>query len=193
MIEAIGKIRIGSYRENPQPFYGPLVHAKAAEKVLKATAELKKVGARVLVEGAIEGDSGALISPTLVDVTGIKNIADEEVFGPLLKLYWAESLEEAICIGNDTRYGLCASLLSDDKEEFKIFYDQIRAGVINWNRPTTGSSSYGPFGGVGLSGNYRPSGYFACDYTSYAVASNMNENLSGTLSAIPAGLELRGA
>jgi succinylglutamic semialdehyde dehydrogenase len=43
--------------------------------------------------------------------------------------------------------------------------------VVNWNRPTTGASGRLPFGGVGLSGNHRPSGYFAADYCSYPVAS----------------------
>jgi succinylglutamic semialdehyde dehydrogenase len=47
----------------------------------------------------------------------------------------------------------------------------VRAGVVNWNRPTTGASSAAPFGGVGLSGNHRPSAYYAADYCAYPVAS----------------------
>ena len=48
---------------------------------------------------------------------------------------------------------------------------EIRAGVINWNRPTNGASSAAPFGGVGISGNHRPTAYYAADYCAYPVVS----------------------
>ena len=74
-------------------------------------------------------------------------------------------------------YGLVAGLLSDNKDLYDRFYRKIRAGVINWNRQTTGASGRMPFGGVGASGNHRPSGYYASDYCSYPVASNELERL----------------
>ena len=46
-----------------------------------------------------------------------------------------------------------------------------RAGVVNWNRPTNGAASNAPFGGIGLSGNHRPSAYYAADYSAWPVAS----------------------
>jgi len=61
-------------------------------------------------------------------------------------------------------------LLSDNRELYEQFAREIRAGVINWNRPTTGASGALPFGGIGRSGNHRPSGYYAADYCSQAVA-----------------------
>jgi succinylglutamic semialdehyde dehydrogenase len=66
---------------------------------------------------------------------------------------------------------LTAGLLSDDRAVWTEFYRDIRAGVVNWNRPLTGASSALPFGGIGDSGNHRPSAYFAADYCSYPVAS----------------------
>ena len=54
----------------------------------------------------------------------------------------------------------------------------IRAGVVSWNRQTTGASGSLPFGGVGLSGNHHPSGYYAADYCSYPVASLENPKLA---------------
>ena len=87
---------------------------------------------------------------------------------------FAKALNEA----NNTQYGLAASLLSDDKKLFEEFYNSVRAGVVNWNRPTTGASSTAPFGGVGASGNHRPSAYFASDYCSYPVASVEFEELT---------------
>ena len=46
----------------------------------------------------------------------------------------------------------------------------MRAGVVNWNRPTTGASSSAPFGGIGGSGNHRPSAFYAADYCAFPVA-----------------------
>jgi len=46
----------------------------------------------------------------------------------------------------------------------------VRAGVVNWNRPTTGASSAAPFGGIGASGNHRPSAFYAADYCAFPVA-----------------------
>ncbi len=66
---------------------------------------------------------------------------------------------------------MAAGLLSDDPERYHLFYQRVRAGIINWNKPTTGAASNLPFGGVGLSGNHRPSAYFAADYCSYPIAS----------------------
>jgi succinylglutamic semialdehyde dehydrogenase len=43
--------------------------------------------------------------------------------------------------------------------------------VINWNKPTNGAPSTAPFGGVGLSGNHRPSAFYAADYCAYPVTS----------------------
>ena len=52
-----------------------------------------------------------------------------------------------------------------------IFFAHIRAGIVNWNKPITGASSAAPFGGIGDSGNHRPSAYYAADYCAYPVAS----------------------
>lgn len=51
------------------------------------------------------------------------------------------------------------------------FFKQIRAGIVNWNKPITGASSAAPFGGIGASGNHRASAYYAADYCAYPVSS----------------------
>jgi len=58
---------------------------------------------------------------------------------------------------------------------------KAHAGVVNWNRPTTGASSNQPFGGIGDSGNLRPSAYYAADYCSYPVASLQHPRIEGAL------------
>ncbi len=79
--------------------------------------------------------------------------------------------DAAIAEANATRFGLSASLIGGSPELFDHFWWGVRAGVINWNRPTNGASSAAPFGGVGLSGNHRPSAFYAADYCAYPVAS----------------------
>ena len=81
------------------------------------------------------------------------------------------NFDAALREANATRYGLSAGLVSDRRENYEPFSRVVRAGVVNWNLPLTGASSQLPFGGVGLSGNHRPSAYFAADYCSYPVAS----------------------
>ena len=62
-------------------------------------------------------------------------------------------------------------MIGGTQKDYDVFWANIRAGVINWNKPTNGASSAMPFGGVGLSGNHRPSAYYAADYCAYPVAS----------------------
>src|SRR5262249_12511968 len=119
------------------------------------------LGGKQLVE--LQSKEEALLTPAIVDMTG-RTVSDEELFGPILQVIRASSFDEAVKIANDTSYGLVAGLISDSEDEYKLFYNTVRAGVINWNMPTTGASSQAPFGGLGRSGNYRPSGYFAADY-----------------------------
>ena len=99
-----------------------------------------------------------------------------EYFGPLLQVKRVADFDTAIEEANRTRYGLSAGLLSDRRELWDKFIAEIRAGVVNWNQQTTGARGDAPFGGLGLSGNHRPSAYYAADYCAYPVASiEMNE------------------
>ena len=81
------------------------------------------------------------------------------------------SFDEAIGLANATRYGLSAGLIGGDEALWSRFLSRIGAGVVNWNRPTTGAAGDMPFGGLGRSGNHRPSAYYAADYCAYPVAS----------------------
>ena len=183
LVRAAGALRIGEPFENPAPFIGPLISPAAAQHSLNTFDDRVKAGGRVLLGMNRIGEN--TVSPGIVDCTG-KMMPDEECFGPLLQVYRVKNLDAAIKRANDTAYGLSAALLSDDEEKFRHFLNSVRAGVINWNRPTTGASGALPFGGVGTSGNHRPSGYFAVDYCNYPVASLQADELS--MPALPPGL-----
>jgi succinylglutamic semialdehyde dehydrogenase len=132
---------------------------------------------------SVEGLSGAFVSPGLIDVTG-ETIPDEELFAPLLQVRRVGSFDEAVAVANATRYGLSAGLISNETGRWDHFLKRIRAGVVNWNRPTTGAAGTMPFGGLGSSGNHRPSAYYAADYCAYPVASFEAQGVANTLGDI---------
>jgi succinylglutamic semialdehyde dehydrogenase len=119
-----------------------------------------------------------MLSPGIIDVSGIDGLVDEEYFGPLLQLIRYDDFDHAIAIANRTRYGLAAGLLSTRHAQFERFERRIRAGIVNWNRPLTGASSAAPFGGIGASGNHRPSAYYAADYCAWPQASLESEAIT---------------
>ena len=104
---------------------------------------------------------------------------------PLVKV---PDFEAAIEEAQKTSYGLAAGLLSDNADHYKVFSRRVRAGHMVWNRQTTGASGRLPFGGLGKSGNHRPSGYFAVDYCTDPVASLEMETLTLPSNPLP-GIE----
>ncbi|MEA2711637.1 MAG: succinylglutamic semialdehyde dehydrogenase [Phycisphaerales bacterium] len=173
LLAMMKRIRVGLHTDDPEPFMGPVINGAAAEKLLAAQENLIGRGAKPLARMSSLRGITQLLSPGLLDVTDVRqpDPEDEELFGPLLQLIRVPHFESAIRRANRTSFGLAAGLLSDDRTLWDEFYRDIRAGVVNWNRPLTGASSALPFGGVGDSGNHRPSAYFAADYCSYPVAS----------------------
>jgi succinylglutamic semialdehyde dehydrogenase len=183
LVEMSKTIRVGRYTDASEPFIGPVITASAADKLLSAQEMLTRAGANTLLEMRKLPQSPAMVSPGILDVTLVPGRPDEELFGPLLQVIRTEDFPAALQEANNTAYGLAAGLLSDNTELYAWFFARIRAGVVNWNRQTTGASGSLPFGGAGLSGNHRPSGYYATDYCSYPVASLENAKL-----ALPASL-----
>jgi succinylglutamic semialdehyde dehydrogenase len=167
-IQQVKGISVGPYTQSPEPFMGPVIDKKAAEHLLKKQQELIARGAKPLIEMRCE--NSPFLTPGLIDVTDMQR-EDEEIFGPLLQVIRVKDFEAALEEANRTAYGLVAGLFSDEHTQYEQFYQTIRAGVINWNTPTTGASSLAPFGGTGHSGNHRPSAYYAADYCSYPVTS----------------------
>ncbi len=189
LTDMIGRVRVGFWNDEPQAFAGTVINAQQGRKLLAEQQELIAAGAAPLVQMQRQRDCDALLSPGLIDATEVTNRSDEEMFGPILQIIRVSDFEAAIAEANNTAYGLSAGLLSDNRDCYRQFIHQIRAGVVNWNRQTTGASSKLPFGGCGLSGNNRPSGYFAADYCNWPIASLEAEQLVMPESAAP-GIEL---
>lgn len=168
--DMLPKIRVGLPLDERQPFIGTLIHATAAERILAAQQQLLETGGQSIVSCQPSRECRAMLTPGLVGLAATHELDDEEHFGPLLTVQCVDEFDEAIQLANQTQFGLSASYFGDRVQDFHYFLHNIRAGIVNWNRQTTGASGQLPFGGVGKSGNHQPSGLFAADYCSYPVA-----------------------
>ncbi len=189
LMQWTSRVRVAPFTAEPEPFAGPVISVAAGERVLAAQTALRERGGHVLVEAKALGSRVSLVSPGLVDVTDVKDREDREIFGPLLQVVRARTFDDAVAEANRTRFGLAAALVSEDADLWTEFLNRVRAGVVNWNRPTTGASGALPFGGMGASGNHRPSGFHAVDYCSYPVASLERATLEAPDRKLP-GIEM---
>lgn len=167
----IDRIIVGAPFDDPQPFMGPVIANRAADGLAAGAAALVAKGARAVRPLVRARADRPFLSPALYDVTGLTGLPDSELFGPLLQMTRVPDWDAAIAAANATRFGLSAGLIGGDAALYDRFWAQSRAGVVNWNRPTNGAASNAPFGGIGLSGNHRPSAYYAADYSAWPVAS----------------------
>ena len=150
---------------------GPLISVQTAGRAREAVSGLQAAGAKTLLpETALEGRNAAFMSPVILETTGLE-LPDAEIFAPVLQIRRVADFDAAIDEANATRFGLSAGLLSEDRRLWEQFSFRARAGIVNWNRPITGAASSMPFGGLGESGNHRPSAYYAADYCAYPMAS----------------------
>ena len=160
-----------SYSNKSDLYYGPLISPKATKRFLRFQDKLVNLGAKSILKARKVRGSYNLVTPSLINITGMKKSYDEENFGPMLQVYFTNTFDNALAEANNTKYGLAAGLISDNEKLFKVFTQRIKAGVINFNSTTTGASGAFPFGGVGRSGNLRPAGFYAADYCAWPKAS----------------------
>ena len=185
LIEAIAgmidRIIVDEPFADPQPFMGPVIDNAAADHLQEQWVELMMKGGKPIRRLDRPFDDRPYLTPALIDVTDATERPDEEIFGPVLQLIRVTDFDAAIEEANATRFGLAASLIGGSPDMFERFWGQVRAGVINWNKPTNGAPSNAPFGGVGLSGNHRPSAFYAADYCAYPVTSVQANQARGTI------------
>ncbi|HYF14786.1 MAG TPA: aldehyde dehydrogenase family protein [Phycisphaerales bacterium] len=166
---------------SPGVFMGPIVSRAARDDVLHAQAKMLGADGEAILESrSIENAGGGwFLSPGIVRVDAFTRThdlaehagADEEVFGPLVRVCVARDLDHAIELANATRFGLAASIFTRSESQAQAFLRACLAGCINVNTGTAGASGKLPFGGLGLSGNHRPAGAFSVDYCAHPVAS----------------------
>lgn len=175
LLKLTRKLVVGEPFADPQPFMGPVIDNDTADKLSDSFLALMTAGGRPLAHLRRIDPDLPFLTPGIIDTTAITDRPDIELFGPLLQAIKVPDFDTAIAEANNTRFGLSASLIGGSPDDYGRFWANIRAGIINWNRPTNGASSSAPFGGIGLSGNHRPAAYYAADYCAYPVASTEME------------------
>jgi succinylglutamic semialdehyde dehydrogenase len=181
IVKLIDRLIVDHPHASPAPFMGPVIDNLAADQLQEAFLDLSGKGGRAIRRLDRKSDDRPFLTPALIDVTEVQRRPDEEMFGPVLQLIRVPDFDAALAEANATRYGLAASLVGGSPELYDRFWANVRAGVVNWNKPTNGAPSNAPFGGIGLSGNHRPSAYYAADYCAYPVTSSEAEAPRATI------------
>lgn len=169
VIAKVENVKIGPWNKEAV-YLGPLVSARAVDQALAFQNERVELGGKLIkpLSDMVEGTG--IVRPGIIDMTNAQTPPDEELFGPFLQVYREDDLDKAIVIANDTRFGLSAGVVTSDDDVWEYTQARLRVGILNRNRPTTGASGAMPFGGPGLSGNARPSAYYAADYCAWPQA-----------------------
>ena len=167
---AVAGLQLGPV-DDPAAAIGPLFNAHARDRVLAAVASLQD---RWVCGGGAPRDaaygSGFYVEPTIVrDAEPDSEVAQEELFGPVLALMPADDLDQALELANRSRYGLSASLFTRNLGDALTYIHRIEAGLVRVNGDTTGVDPHAPFGGMkGSSSGSREQGSAARDfYTEY--------------------------
>jgi RHH-type proline utilization regulon transcriptional repressor/proline dehydrogenase/delta 1-pyrroline-5-carboxylate dehydrogenase len=152
LVAATRELLVGHPR-HPWAQVGPVIDEEAHERVLGYVEDAPRHG-RVLVTHDRVPDQGFFVGPTVVAVDDPDvPVAREEVFGPVLTVLRATSLDHALELANRTEYGLTAGIYSRSPANIRRAATELRAGNVYVNRPITGAVvGRQPFGGYGLSG-----------------------------------------
>lgn len=185
LIEAVkslaNRLIVDHPHADPAPYMGPVIDNESADGLTESFLILMSNGGQVIRHMTRPIAGRPFLTPGIIDVTAMPERPDIELFGPLLQVIRVDSFEAAIAEANNTAFGLSASLIGGTPQLYDQFWANARAGVINWNRPTNGASSAAPFGGIGLSGNHRPSAFYAADYCAYPVASAESDAMRASI------------
>lgn len=153
LVEKAKSIKVGNGLDESVNM-GPLVNQKALDKVSYYLEVARQEGAKILAGGSRVEGKGFFYQPTLLDeVKAGMRVEQEEIFGPVLSVVEVNSLEEAIEVNNNTRFGLSSSIFTENvNAAFRAMRD-ITTGIVYINHGTTGAEIQFPFGGTRGTGN----------------------------------------
>ena len=162
--ERAAALRLGDPTD-PTTDVGPVVHRGSAERIQAMVDKAVADGATIATGGRLVDDvdgceGGTFFQPTvLTGVAGDSYIAREEVFGPVLAVIEASSVEDAVDVVNGAAYGLSAAVYTRDINRALRAVAEIDTGIVYVNAPTIGAEIHLPFGGTKHTGNgYREAG-----------------------------------
>ena len=153
LAEAVSRLTTGP-ADQPATEVGPVIRADHRDRVLRWIAEGEKLGARIVARGKVPSDPGGyFVTPILFDhVRPEMSIAQEEIFGPVLCVIRAASLDEAIEVANRSRFGNASAIFTRDGKSAREFVHRIEAGMLGVNIGVPAPAAYFPF--VGWKGSF---------------------------------------
>jgi succinylglutamic semialdehyde dehydrogenase len=191
LVQRIAEIARGMRIGHPlsaDVFMGPMISEASRAALWRAQALADAAGYAIVTAGGrvdVAGHDGFYVQPavrvaptSLQDAPGYR---DEELFGPDLAVYPAADLDEAIALANDTRFGLAASVFTASRAAFDHAGDELRVGVVHWNRSSAGATGRLPFGGMRDSGNHHPAGILAATACAYPQGRLLEPTQEGPL------------
>jgi aldehyde dehydrogenase (NAD+) len=169
LVERVQALRLGHGLDQSTQV-GPLISAAQRERVHSYMEVARAEGARILCGGepASEGAlaNGHFYQPTLLtDVRPGMRVEQEEIFGPVLSIIEVASLEEAIAVNNNTRFGLSSSIFTRNINAAQTAMRDLSTGIVYVNAGTIGAEIQLPFGGTRGTGNgHREAGLGALEF-----------------------------
>ena len=150
-VQKTKKLKVGDPMSNETDI-GPLVNINSLKNMESLVAQSVKEGAELLTGGERTGSKGFFYPPTVLkNVSPNMRIASEEVFGPIAPIIIAEDEKEAMKVANDSKYGLGASIWTQDLDKAERMSRAIESGIVTVNNVVI-SDPRVPFGGIKNSG-----------------------------------------
>ncbi len=158
LLAKVKEITVGNGLEDGI-WMGPSSSKKQLDTVLYYIEKGKEEGAKLLYGGnRLTGekyDNGYFVEPTIFEnVSNDMTIAQEEIFGPVLALIKVDSVEEALQIANNVKFGLSASIFTTNIQKMLTFIDEIESGLVRINAESAGVELQAPFGGMKQSSSH---------------------------------------
>ena len=154
LVEHAKKIKIGSGLDESVDM-GPAVDEKQWKTDFEYIQLGQQEGARLVLGGKRPEHlkTGYFVEPTIFDnVAPNMRIFREEIFGPVLSVATANSLEEALKFANSVEYGLTTSIFTQNIDWVMNFVEEVETGMVHVNEPTVGGEAQLPFGGTKATG-----------------------------------------
>jgi aldehyde dehydrogenase (NAD+) len=154
LVAAAEKIKLGPGLDSASDM-GPSVDEKQWKTVMDYISVGKGEGAKLLLGGTRPDalKQGFFVEPTIFDgVSPAMRIFKEEIFGPVLSVATASSLEEALTFANSVEYGLTTSIFTSNITSVMKFIEDVETGMVHVNEPTVGGEAQLPFGGTKSTG-----------------------------------------
>jgi malonate-semialdehyde dehydrogenase (acetylating) / methylmalonate-semialdehyde dehydrogenase len=149
LIEASGALRVGDGLDESNDV-GPVISCAARDRIREWIARGEDAGAKVVLDGrdAAGDPNGSFVGPTILDgVTPEMDIAQEEVFGPVLCVISAPTLDEAIAVVNGSRFGNGTSIFTESGASVRRYRHEVQAGMVGVNIGVAAPVAFFPFSG----------------------------------------------